>query len=195
MIGRSFIGFASAVGLSVAMLTAAPSVMADEDTGLASKFAAGPSIGQLAQNAWAMGCGSRYRYLGVLRRLHIPGDRRRYGTCREWGLWKGRSYAGHHNLPRGYWVWRAPYWYIYAQRGVARARTPVRGARGCVGSPWAYAGLMRRLNIPSDRRQYGHCKEWGIWKGRSYRGHHNLPRGYWVWRAPFWYIYRQRFRR
>jgi hypothetical protein len=131
-----------------------------------------------------------------MRRLYIPSDRGRYGHCREWGRWQGRSYKGHHNLPRGYWVWRAPYWYIYARRGVVRAGPgpgPGRFARGCAGSRWAYRGLMRRLYIPRDRRQYGLCREWGIWTGNSYRGHHNLPRGYWVWRAPYWYIYRRRF--
>jgi hypothetical protein len=152
---------------------------------------------ELAQSRWVMGCGSRYRYRGLIRRLYIPRDRRRYGHCHEWGLWQGRSYRGYRHLPRGYWVWRAPYWYIYARRGVVRAgpgpRPGRRYGRGCRGSRWAYSGLMRRLYLPRDRRRYGRCREWGIWTGRSYRGHHNLPRGYWVWHAPYWYIYRRRF--
>jgi len=79
-----------------------------------------PESVQLAQSRWVMGCGSRYRYRGLMRRLYIPGDRGRYGNCREWGLWQGRSYKGHHRLPRGYWVWRAPYWYIYRRRVLYR---------------------------------------------------------------------------
>jgi hypothetical protein len=163
--------------------------------GMAAEMNRSESV-QLAQSRWVMGCGGRYRYRGLMRRLYIPGDRGRYGHCREWGLWQGRSYKGHHRLPRGYWVWRAPYWYIYARRGVVRAgpgpRPGRRFARGCRGSRYGYAGLMRRLHIPRDRRRYGLCREWGIWAGRSYKGYANLPRGYWVWRAPYWYIYRRR---
>jgi hypothetical protein len=162
--------------------------------GGAAADGSGPRSVELAQGGWVMGCGGRYRYRGLMRRLYIPQDRRQYGRCREWGLWQGRSYKGHHRLPRGYWVWRAPYWYIYARRGVVRAGPGPdrRFARGCRGSNYGYAGLMRRLHIPADRRQYGYCREWGIWAGHSYKGYANLPRGYWVWRAPYWYIYRRR---
>ncbi len=65
---------------------------------------------------WVRGCG-RFRYSGLVRRLYVPQDRTRYGTCREWGRWSGGSYAGYRNLPRGtFWVWRAPYWYMYRYR-------------------------------------------------------------------------------
>lgn len=146
--------------------------------------------------SWARGCsGSAWRYRGLMRRLYIPQDRRQYGFCREWGRWSGRSYRGYTGLPSGYWVWRAPHWYIYRfRRRFAAVPPPARGVRGCAGSRWRYAGLMRRLYIPQDRGQYGICREWGRWSGTSYRGYRNLPRGaYWVWRAPYWYIYRRRY--
>ena len=57
---------------------------------------------------------------GYAHRAYATGDRRQYGLCREWGIWKGRSYRGYGNLPRGYLVWRAPYWYIYRRRFVYR---------------------------------------------------------------------------
>lgn len=155
-----------------------------------------PPRRRAAPSRWARGCGgSTWRYRGLMRRLYIPQDRRQYGVCREWGRWSGRSYRGYTNLPRGaFWVWRAPHWYIYRfRRRFAAVPPPVRGVRGCAGSRWRYSGLMRRLYIPQDRGQYGVCREWGRWSGRSYRGYRNLPRGaYWVWRAPYWYIYRRR---
>jgi hypothetical protein len=67
---------------------------------------------------WVRGCG-QYRYSGQIRRIYVPQDRRRYGSCREWGgRWTaGSSYAGYRNLPTGaFWVWRAPYWYLYRNR-------------------------------------------------------------------------------
>jgi len=67
-------------------------------------------------NRWVRPCGGR-AYAGLIRRLYVPQDRRRYSACREWGRWRGSSYAGYRNLPSGhYWVYRAPYWYIYRYR-------------------------------------------------------------------------------
>ena len=57
------------------------------------------------------------KYSGELRRLEIPRDRGRYGVCNEYGAWSGNSYAGHTNLPNGYWVYSFPHWIIYANRG------------------------------------------------------------------------------
>jgi len=57
------------------------------------------------------------KYSGELRRLAVPQDRGRYGACNDYGAWSGDSYAGHTNLPNGYWVYSTPHWIIYANRG------------------------------------------------------------------------------
>jgi len=57
------------------------------------------------------------KYSGELRRLEVPQDRGRYGACNDYGAWSGDSYAGHTNLPNGYWVYSFPQWIIYANRG------------------------------------------------------------------------------
>ncbi|MCW5774746.1 MAG: hypothetical protein KIT16_24080 [Rhodospirillaceae bacterium] len=56
------------------------------------------------------------KYAGELRRLPVPQDRARYGTCRDYGPWAGNSYAGHTDLPNGYWVYSFPEWIIYGRR-------------------------------------------------------------------------------
>lgn len=57
------------------------------------------------------------KYSNELRRLNIPADLARYGRCRDYGAWPGNSYAGHTNLPHGFWVYSYPYWIIFAKRG------------------------------------------------------------------------------
>lgn len=56
------------------------------------------------------------KYAEELRRIAVPGDRGRYGICRDYGRWAGNSYAGHANLPNGYWVYSYPEWIIYGRR-------------------------------------------------------------------------------
>jgi hypothetical protein len=57
------------------------------------------------------------KYSGVLRRLEVAQDRSRYGACNDYGAWSGNAYAGHANLPNGYWVYSYPHWIIYGNRG------------------------------------------------------------------------------
>lgn len=57
------------------------------------------------------------KYSNELRRLSVPADLGRYGACNDYGPWSGNSYAGHGDLPSGYWVYSYPDWIIYAKRG------------------------------------------------------------------------------
>jgi len=54
------------------------------------------------------------KYAGELKRLPVPDDRGQYGACNDYGEWTGDSYAGHANLPKGYWVYSYPDWIIFA---------------------------------------------------------------------------------
>ncbi len=55
------------------------------------------------------------RYKSLLRRLHVPGDSEKYGQFNDYGHSDMKTYAGTENLPEGYWVYVAPYWYIWAE--------------------------------------------------------------------------------
>jgi hypothetical protein len=45
--------------------------------------------------------------------------------------------------------------------------------------------------VPEDQASYGEFCDWGHWSGTSWRGHTDLPPGYWVYVAPHWYIFGQ----
>ena len=55
------------------------------------------------------------RYKSLLRRLHVPADSEKYGQFNDYGHSDMKTYAGTENLPEGYWVYVAPYWYIWAE--------------------------------------------------------------------------------
>jgi hypothetical protein len=71
------------------------------------------------------------KYSRLLTVLRVPDDRARYGTFRELGLRPGNEYAGQENLPRGYWVYVYPHWFIWG------AVTPKRafGPEQATGAP------------------------------------------------------------
>ena len=52
-----------------------------------------------------------------------------------------------------------------------------------------YSKLLRTLEVPQDASAYGQLYDFGWWNGTSWRGHVQLPPGYWVYVAPRWYIW------
>jgi hypothetical protein len=60
------------------------------------------------------------KYVGLLRILKVPQDRASYPAFHDFGQWGGTEWAGHRNLPAGYWVYVYPNWYIW------RDQTPGR---------------------------------------------------------------------
>lgn len=52
-----------------------------------------------------------------------------------------------------------------------------------------YYNLLRTIYVPSDQSSYGDFYDWGHYTGSSWKGHTNLPAGYWVYVYPNWYIW------
>jgi len=124
------------------------------------------------------------RYQNLLMTLYVPDDYSSYGAFYEWGEWSGSSYAGYDNLPKGYWVYVYPNWYIWGSissgGGTDADTASVNGK---------YYNLLTTLYVPDDYSSYGAFYEWGYWSGSSYGGYNNLPSGYWVYVSPNWYIW------
>lgn len=54
-----------------------------------------------------------------------------------------------------------------------------------------YQMLLRQISVPDDKDNYGEFKDYGHYESRSYAGFDDLPKGYWVYVAPYWYIWRE----
>lgn len=57
------------------------------------------------------------------------------------------------------------------------------------GSGRKYRKLLQKIEVEGDQTTYGEFNDWGYWSGTSYRGHKDLPPGYWVYVTPCWYIF------
>lgn len=52
-------------------------------------------------------------YSNLLRKIKVPLDEKRNGKVCDFGFYPATSYFEHQDLPHGYWVYVAPYWYIW----------------------------------------------------------------------------------
>jgi hypothetical protein len=65
------------------------------------------------------------KYRMLLAQIKVDKDREEYGAFRDLGLRDRKEYGGHTGLPKGYWVYVAPYWYIW--RDLTSVQRPKRG--------------------------------------------------------------------
>jgi hypothetical protein len=134
------------------------------------------------------------KYSDLLKVINVPGDQASYGQFNDWGHWTGTSWAGHNNLPPGYWVYVAPNWYIWGKQGAAQPQPNPPANPGGQDQVKAsvngkYSKLLRVINVPQDQGAYGAFNDYGYYTGTSWAGYNNLPVGYWVYVAPNWYIW------
>ncbi|MCH2102041.1 MAG: caspase family protein [Planctomycetes bacterium] len=52
-----------------------------------------------------------------------------------------------------------------------------------------YEGLLRKIEVRFDFLENGSFSDYGRWNAKQYKGHANLPPGYWVYVYPNWYIF------
>jgi hypothetical protein len=75
------------------------------------------------------------KYQMLLRQIKAPQDAAQYADFRDLGLRQVKEYAGVTDLPKGYWVYVYPYWYIW--RDLAATPKPKRawGPEQATGPP------------------------------------------------------------
>ncbi len=131
------------------------------------------------------------KYYNFLKKIEVPQDRSQYGDCYDFGKWdwEGGDYKEFTDLPQGHWVYVHPEWYIWAN-----VRKPVPDEvlmDGCDPTfNGKYYSELRRITVSDDRTKYSFCYDYGPRTDTYYRGHTQLPEGYWVYDYPEWVIYR-----
>ncbi len=83
-------------GCVVALAVGAPALAAD------------PPELQALKKATADG-----KYTNLLAVIHVPADKGSYGDFKDYGSSSFTEWAGYKGLPKGYWVYVAPHWYIW----------------------------------------------------------------------------------
>ncbi len=102
------------------------------------------------------------QYKTLLKTLEVPDDRTRYGDFYNYGYWSGTSYAGHDDLPAGYWVYLSPNWYIFkeAAEGPSAPQLPRPwGPEQATGAPdtWPRSGDLTTAwasKTPDGQREW-----------------------------------------
>lgn len=75
------------------------------------------------------------KYRMLLRQFKVEKDAEKVGDFKDLGLQDKREYAGQTELPKGYWVYAYPYWYIW--RDLSSVERPKRawGPEQATGEP------------------------------------------------------------
>jgi hypothetical protein len=89
-----------------------------------------PNLEQLLKRATADG---KYRMLLV--QFKVEKDRDQYGAFRDLGLSSRKTYGEHSDLPKGHWVYAAPYWYIWRDRTADQKPKRGWGPEQATGEP------------------------------------------------------------
>lgn len=110
----------------------------------------------------------------LIQTIYCPGAIDEYGSYNEWGYWEGGdTICGGTYALEGYWVYDAPYWYVYDE---------------AIAGYGAYEGWVQTLRCDEDVSTYGSYYDYGYWGGGSWCGDYGAE-GYWVYVAPNWYIW------
>lgn len=75
------------------------------------------------------------KYEMLLRQIKVPGDYEKYGDFRDSGLRELKKYADFTELPKGYWVYVYPYWYIWRDLSAAAPLKRAWGPEQATGPP------------------------------------------------------------
>jgi len=135
------------------------------------------------------------KYSELLEVLDVPEDQTTYGDFYDMGYKTTKSHRGYSNLPTGYWVYVSPSWYIWKNRKGAEEPSDTDESRPDpdydAGSlDGAYEKILKTLYVPEDRSRYGTEYDWGYRTVTSYRDYSGIPKGYWVYAYPYWYIWK-----
>jgi hypothetical protein len=123
------------------------------------------------------------KYVNLLHVLKAPDDRDTYGSQCDWGYWSGTAWGTFTDLKPGFWIYIYPNWYVWEKLADEVELDPRASGEG------KYLVLLHVVKAPDDEKTYGAYYDYGFSEEYSYAGFDNLTPGYWVYMAPYWYVW------
>jgi hypothetical protein len=124
------------------------------------------------------------KYRQLLRRFAAVDDLAEYGGFFDAGFRRTTEYKGLRDLPPGYWLYYAPYWYVWAEAQPLPLEAPEKAR-----VDGTYDRLLRVIPAPDDARTLGAFRNGGRMDRTAYKGLTGIPPGYWVYVEPSWYVW------
>lgn len=75
------------------------------------------------------------KYRMLLAQIKVEDDKEAGGDFKDLGLSSRTEYAGHNDLPKGYWVYAKPYWYIWRDLTSQQREKRLWGPEQATGEP------------------------------------------------------------
>jgi hypothetical protein len=83
-------------------------------------------------------------------------------------------------------------WLVVSATGAPTAQPDLEQALKRATADGKYRMLLAQIKVDKDRDEYGEFRDLGERSRTEYAGHKDLPKGHWVYVAPYWYIWRDR---
>lgn len=161
-------------------------------------------------------------YKNLLTVLYDPEDEKQFTQFSEFGWKDPFPYKEYGAMPAGWWVYVAPFWFVWDTRDGQREATSSAGAivssdgkiapagerngfvdpatvpgryifRAALGKTDArYSNLLAVIQDPDDVKEYSKWSEYGWQPARDYKTYGKAPAGFWVYVEPYWVIWNLR---
>lgn len=157
-------------------------------------------------------------YKNLLVVLHAPEDEVQFTQFSEFGWKDAFPYKEYGAQPAGWWVYVAPYWFVWDTRDGQKelsgpgglipsdGQTPPAGGRNGFIDPTSlpgrvvfraalgkqdalYSNMLAAIQDPDDAKEFSKFSEYGWQPTKNYKTYGQVPAGYWVYVEPYWVIW------
>jgi hypothetical protein len=158
-------------------------------------------------------------YKNLLAVIHAPEDKASFSQFSEFGWKDAFPYKEYGAQPAGWWVYVAPYWFVWDTRdgqkentGSAGALIPADGKippagerngfvdptslpghivfRAALGKTDArYSNMLAAIQDPDDVKEFSKFSEYGYQPVKNYKTYGQAPAGFWVYVEPYWIVW------
>jgi hypothetical protein len=169
-----------------------------------------------AANGWH----GTYKNLQIV--IFDPEDEAQFTQFSEFGWKDAYAYKDYGGMPAGWWVYVAPYWFVWDTRDGQREETGAAGGlipsdgkianagerngfvdpktvpghiifRAALGkTDMKYTNILAVIQDPEDVKDYSPWSEYGWQPTKTYKTYGQAPAGFWVYVEPYWVIFNLR---